>query len=182
MNENTNEMKPKICAKTDKGEWVELNKLAAGQDLTLSSPWMILYHKIEALFEQDSDVCVAWDEDSKTIKVIVDRSQMEKQIALMKLLPREKQFGNITVKIEIVSDTEPDLATLIEMAFDGNLALSDIKTHELFNFLYVVFQPKVVQFYADELMTLDGFESTLYQEIAKDVFELPNVFYSTARV
>jgi hypothetical protein len=47
---------------------------------------------------------------------------------------------------------------------------------------YVAFKKEVVQFYADNLRDPNGFKSTLYQDIAEDVFgEKNNVCYCTSK-
>ena len=37
------------------------------EKLTLSSPWVLLYHEIEAFFKEDDEVRVVLDEDNYTI-------------------------------------------------------------------------------------------------------------------
>ena len=45
---------------------------------------------------------------------------------------------------------------------------------------YVVFVNEVVQYYNDNLSDIHGLRSTLYQEIAKDIFETRlGVYYCT---
>ena len=53
-----------------------------------------------------------------------------------------------------------------------------------FNAIYVVFKNKVVQYFNDNLNDIYGNTSTLYEDIARDIFEnnIPvnnNVFYCT---
>ncbi len=47
---------------------------------------------------------------------------------------------------------------------------------------YILFEPKVVQFFNDDLGDLNGLRSTLYQDIAANVFEDAHegVFFCTA--
>ena len=68
-------------------------------------------------------------------------------------------------------------------AFEGNPALSYIVRGSLpmvdMN-VYVVFKNKVVQYFNDNLMDINGFCSTLYENIARDIFEkMDGVFYCT---
>ena len=66
-----------------------------------------------------------------------------------------------------------DPADLFKAAFEGNPALSYIHTVEgpfAFNATYIVFKNKVVQFFNDSLDDVNGMKSTLYQEIAKEIF------------
>ena len=45
---------------------------------------------------------------------------------------------------------------------------------------YVVFENKVVQFFNDDLSDIHGNKSTLYQEIAKDIFgDCDNIYFCT---
>ena len=50
------------------------------------------------------------------------------------------------------------------------------------SFHYAVFQSKVVQFFNDDMSDINGNCTTLYQEIAKDVFSgrAEGVFFCTA--
>ena len=139
---------------------------------SLSSPWVIFYREIEALFKDDPAISVDYDEDTKTIKLYVEGA--EKADALAQLLPTERKFGNITVKIDVIPSNlgEPSKLQLFQKAFDGNPALSYI--HEsvgVFDFDYVVFKAKVVQYLSDNTGDVNRLTSTLYQDIAKDVFE-----------
>ena len=160
--------------------------------IKLSPPWCTRYSQIAALFQYDSDVHVFFDEDNYDIKLYVDND--DKAAALQILLPREYNFGNITLKIEIIPANADDINTFInentpldelfEIAFDGNGAFSFAKTIHgvmlLDGITYVVFKKQVVQYYTDDLSDYFGNCSTLYQEIAKDVFgEKQNLYYCT---
>lgn len=141
--------------------------------LTLSSPWVTYYKKIEALFAQDDDVKVIYDESENTVKLLVDGT--DKANALSQLMPSEKVFGNVTLKICVVpANTMNDSKIgLFKKAFEGNKSISKIKstTDGTFDFNYIVFNREVVQFPNDDISDINGNYSTLYQEIAKDVFE-----------
>ena len=67
-------------------------------NLKMVSPWIDFYHKTQAMFEQDKTVTVMFDEDEMTLKLYV--KHQEKAEAISKLLPNEKVFGNVTLKIE----------------------------------------------------------------------------------
>ena len=63
---------------------------------------------------------------------------------------------------------------MFRKAFEGNPAFSYAVTVggiSSNDFNYVVFKNKVVQYWNDNLGDINGNESTLYQEIAKDIFE-----------
>lgn len=150
--------------------------------LNLSSPWITLFREMEALFAQDPEIKIVIDNDAMEIKLFVERAS--KADALMKLLPTERTYGNVTVKITVVPANckEDDLVALYEEAFASNPALKEIVSVDspLGSFNYLVFQRDVVQFFNDELSDLNGNKSTLYEDIAMDVFNHnPGVFFCT---
>lgn len=148
--------------------------------LKLSSPWQVFHHKVNALFEQDPEVSVILDEEAYVLKIFVDNPI--KADAISKLLPVEKVFGNVTLKIEVIPSNGQGTADLFRTAFSGNPAVSyveHIDTPMTGALDFVVFQNKVVQYYCDNMLDINGFCSTLFQDIAKDVFEAKNVSYCT---
>lgn len=151
--------------------------------IKLSPPWMTFYREMEALFGGDPEIHVEYDEGADAVKMYVDST--EKAEALSKILPRKKVFGNVTVTIEVIPANEPNknVADLFRQAFDGNPALSYIETIRgpFANPLdYVVFRNKVVQFFNDDIGDINGMKSTLYQEIAREVFEgVSGIFFCT---
>ena len=152
----------------------------------LTSPWDNFYKEIVALFEGDPEVKVQFNqgEDSMTIKLYV--ADTDKAMALETLLPDEKTFGNITVHITVIPPNvdEMDKKTLFEKAFDKNPAFMYAESRGLFDaeVNYIIFNKEVVQYYNDDLGDANRLRSTLYQDIAKDVFkEIPNVHYCTSQ-
>ena len=160
--------------------------------MKLSPPWCQRYSQIAALFKYDSEVHVIFDEDNYEVKLYVDDDN--KAAALTVLLPEEYEFGNIRLKVQVVPangdnadaniDEDTPLDELFELAFSGNGAFSFAKTIHgvmlLDGITYVVFNKQVVQYYTDNLSDYFGNCSTLYQDIAKDVFgERQNLYYST---
>lgn len=155
----------------------------------LSAPWVIFYREIEAMFRYDSEVKVLFDEENKFITLHVDNG--EKADALSRLLPSEKVFGDVTLTIKIlpangplkVNDICPE--NVFYKAFDGNKALVYIRTVSgVFSntLIYVVFKKEVIQYWTDDLGDINGVASTLYQNIARDIFEnsgFENVYYCT---
>ena len=151
--------------------------------LGLSAPWVIFYREIEAMFEYDPEVRVIFDEDENVVSLFVENA--DKADALTQLLPEEKEFGNVTLKIKVVpaNGLAASNVDLFQKAFEGNGAFAYVKAIEgIFSGMlhYVVFRNKVVQFFTDDLSDIHGFRSTLYQDIAKDIFgEISNVFFCT---
>lgn len=153
--------------------------------LKLSAPWIIFYHELEAMFKKDRGVRVIFDEDENVVSLYVEST--DRADALAQILPEEKDFGAVKLKIRIVpanpEDIEPNPENLWNRAFFGSPVLSYIqKIRGIFSndITYVVFVNEVVQYYNDSLSDVNGLCSTLYQEIAKDIF-LPQegVFFCT---
>lgn len=148
--------------------------------LKLSPPWQEFYHKVDALFGQDPEVNVVFIDETYTLKLYVDNPV--KADAIAQLLPQEKVFGNITVKIDVIPSNNQTASDLFRTAFNGNPALSyvqHIDTPMTGPIDFIVFQNKVVQYYCDNMFDINGIRSTLYQEIAKDVFTTENAKYCT---
>ena len=151
-------------------------------NMKLSPPWCIFYREVQALFAEDPDIHVVYDEDANIIKLYVE-NDAEKADILAKLLPTKKMFGRVGVDVQVIpadgSKPTTDLpenvdAAMFEKAFKGNSALAYAKTFKnLFGFVvtYVVFEPDVIQFYTDDISDIHGLKSTLYEDIARDVFE-----------
>ena len=88
------------------------------------------------------------------------------------------------MKITVIpaNNANEDKLTLISKAFEGNPAFSDIVSTELFNkpISYVLFRKEVVQYFNDDLSDAHGICSTLYQDLAKEVFgESEGIFFCT---
>lgn len=151
------------------------------ENMKLSAPWITFVHEIEALFEKDYDVNVKYDSSENILKLYVEDSR--KADALTKLLPEKKEFGNIILGIEVIpANNEATIADLFTDAFFGNPAVEFVQTSEtpFGEVNYIVFKNKVVQFFNDQLDDLNGNKSTLYENIARDVFgDKHAVFYCT---
>lgn len=140
--------------------------------MKLVSPWVEYYKKLDTFFKYDDDVNVVYDYDEQVIHIYVETN--EKANALAMLLPTEKVFGKVVVKISVAPANEDkyDLPEdVFAAAFAGNDALAYIQTVTgVFDITYVVFVPEVVQYYTDNLGDINGFRTTLYQELAKELF------------
>ena len=147
------------------------------------SPWVNYYREVEALFGKDPQIKIEFDEDAPEIKMYIDDS--EKADAIGQLLPTEKYFGNVLLKITIIpaNGLYESQAAKFRKAFEGNPVFVYAQTIEgIFanNINYIVFAKEVVQYYNDDLSDANGVRSTLYQDIAKDVFgERTGIFYCT---
>ena len=138
----------------------------------LSSPWITYYRKLEALFENDPNVQVKFDEDDLVIRLYVIGT--DKADALTRLLPNKVTFGNVEVTISVIpANGEKTRADLLKEAFDGNpnfayaMTVEGVMTNPI---SYVVFKPEVCQFWNDNLHDPHGLVSDLYENIAREIF------------
>ena len=147
----------------------------------LSSPWSIYYKQLEEFFLKDPDIDMAFNQKDYIITMRV-ASPMKAE-ALQQLLPSEKSFGNVTIKLNIIpANLGDDKLNLLARALDGNPIVTDICTVEAMGMTssFVIFEKEVVQYFNDDLTDANGVCSTLYQDLAKEIFgEDLGVFYST---
>lgn len=149
----------------------------------LVSPWMELYHKIEAFFKRDPMVHVIWDEEAKAIDLYVDNAAKADALAL--IMPHEVKFGNVTVSIGIIpaNDEGESSGDIFRDAFESNDMFSFVKTVSgVFSsdIVYVVFKNEVVQYYNDNLGDIYGQRSCLAEDIAREIFsDVDGVYFCT---
>ena len=140
-----------------------------------AAPWITYYNEMRELFKGDEGVKIIYDEENQNINIYV--AKQEKAIALEHFLASEKEFGNITLHINIIPPNSNTLfktscTPSIRDAFEGNFCVDDIIELEgMFSAVYVVFKKEVVQYFDDNLGDINGNISTLYQNIANNVFE-----------
>ena len=152
------------------------------QNFNLISPWLDLYRKMECLFGEDPAIRLELNEETYTIKLYVEDET--KANALAKLLPMHKQLGNIVVNICVVYPNEDTNHTRLFMdAFDGNPILEDVvsgDTPMTEDLAFVIFKPEIVQYHNDNIFSVNRMKTTVYEDLARDIFELPGVYYNTA--
>ena len=141
------------------------------KETKILAPWYRYYNKIKALFGSDPDIRLELDEEDKILRMYVNGQ--EKSDAIGQLLPSQVELGNIRLYIDVIpANSDQDNASLFRKAFDGNPAVSYL-ANVMVNggiFKYLVFRNAVIQYYDDNLQDPHGLRSTLYQEIAKEVF------------
>lgn len=142
--------------------------------LHISPPWISFCRKINAMFKDDPEITIRCIEDPLTIKLYVDNTA--KANALTKILPMEKDFGGVKVYIQVIPNnvSSQNPADLFKDAFKDNPVFVDMITvgDVYINPVnYCVFKNEVVQYWDDNLGDPHGRVSTLYQDIADDVFE-----------
>lgn len=143
--------------------------------LGIYSPWVIYVKQLEALFGKDPAVKIVYDNDLPKVSLYVDGQ--EKADAIAKILPITKQFGNITLHIEVIpSNTDKSAVDILVDAFKGNPVLSYVQKIEtsgmLENTIFVVFKNFVTQYASDNLFDVNGLTSCLLQDIAGEVIEI----------
>lgn len=141
--------------------------------MSLAAPWTTYVSELEAMFAGDLDISIVYDECAHEVKLYVNGEK--KADALTKILNSEVTFGNVTLKITVIPancKNEEDILDCFRDAFEGNPAMTRVipVTSPLGTHRFVMFRNKVVQFYNDQLDDPYGNKYTLYQEIAKDIF------------
>ena len=153
--------------------------------LKLSAPWEIYYKELNELFKQDEEVHIIYDRDDQIINIYVENEA--KADAMYTALPQVKEFGGVTLEINVVPANKTNLrrsrGTTYEDLFYKNPIVNDIVTIDgiMSNpITYIIFEKEVVQYYNDNLGDANGLCSTLYQDIAKRIFcEEDGVFFCT---
>ena len=159
----------------------------------LASPWVIYYEQVKALFGDDPDVVIYYDDDAMELSLYVDSSL--KASALEQLFPTEKQWGDTILSIRVVPGNQQSKLITVQYRVNEPFETCDLMYYALcdnphfkdvihldamFNINYVVFKNEVIQYYSDNLGDPHGLTSILAQDIAKEIFETPNgVFYCT---
>jgi len=145
----------------------------------LSPPWWEFYNKLNAMFGNDPEIHMDFNEEQYTIKMFVDNQA--KADALAQVLPMEKEYGKITLKIEIIpSDKANGFEQLYKTIFNGNPVFSeavDIDQEGIPHVSYVIFKPLIAQFFNDNLADAFGNYTALYQDVAKELFVPQNGVY-----
>lgn len=143
------------------------------EKVKISSPWVTYVHIMEKLFGDDRDIKLEYDE--KNVKLTMRVNGNDKAEALRALIPSEKPFGNVILKINIVPANEKQtLVDLIEVALKGNphfVGLMKIEGVSSNNFSYAIFKKEVAQYWDDNLGDPHGNTSCLYQDLAREIFD-----------
>ena len=161
--------------------------------LVLEAPWYTFQKKVKVLFEQDPEISVGdvYQPGDGTADYAFDMEvrSREKLVALDRVLPKVRGFGNVTLHI-CLRDGESDGAdgagaALYEAVFRGNRILKDVRSvtdNAGVRHGFVRFQPEVLQFFDDDLSDYNGNWSGLAQDIAREVFsaDFRGVHFCTA--
>ena len=174
MKKEALEMNNKLNSEVDNQKEAEETKHSGIYSFEQSAPWVSYAHKLKALFDPDPDIRIDYIEDMNEVKLYIHGQK--KYDALDYLLPKKKVFGNVTLYISLIPSNKmagtSNISEIMKNAFEGNDIFSrvaDAKT--IFaDATYVMFHKEVVQYFDDNLADLNGMRSTLYQDIADEVF------------
>lgn len=142
----------------------------------MNSAWVDYATKVKSLFADDDDVTIAYDNDEPCLTLYVESAI--KADALAQLFPEKKEFGNVTLKIEVLPANESvTIGDLFATAFNGNPAFGGIYDVDSMGYkaTYALFAPKVVQYYSDDLSEYGGVSTKTYAQIARDVFDTDSI-------
>lgn len=140
----------------------------------VTPPWVGFFNKLKALFGEDPEITFRYIEDPITARIYV--SNPFKAEALKHLLPKSKDFGGKTIYIEVIpaNGNKITKASLFKAAFEGNPVfreMIDIEGVFVNPIHYCMFAKDVVQYWDDNFGDPHGNVSTLYQNLAEDIFE-----------
>ena len=155
--------------------------------VNMMSPWTEYYRKVEVLFKADPEVRVVYDDEKREVCLYVENA--DKAFALSEVMPTHIDFGNVTLDISIIPANSLAKSVRIKAEeyfryiFDKNPILVDIQSvYGIFSnpITYVIFRKEVVQYFNDDLSDINGLRSTLWQDIAREVFtEAEGVYFCT---
>ena len=151
--------------------------------LELSSPWVEYARKIYLLFCNDPEVHIIYDADAVCVRLLVDNEV--KADAISKILPIEKQFGNVKLAISVIPSNKKDsMVDIYRKAFNGNPIFKGIvEPDDKYGMCegFAIFENSTVQYFNDSLRHPDSLETATYEELATDILaeNSQGVFFAT---
>lgn len=154
------------------------------EGLSKSAPWVTYARKLKAIFGSDPEITINYiEEPEPEVKLLVNNPT--KADALSKILPTTKAFGNVTIKVTVVpSNANETFEDLIKRAFAGNPIVSYIDHGDGpfgSNICFVAFENDVIQYFDDRLDDPYGLDSTLAEDICREIFENAEEFGTSVR-
>ncbi len=156
--------------------------------LKILPPWSVYVKKLVAMFDGDPEIAFNVDWNGQHPSVTISTGNPDKAAALNAVLPERKEYGNVNLEITIdcpkaVNRAFKTSKELFETLFDKNPAFAYCvapveEGYWYVDFCYVVFKNTVVQIFADNLNDPHGVLSTLYQDIAEELFDVKRYFAS----
>ena len=142
----------------------------------LNSPWAAYAIKVKALFDGDDEVIVAYNNDEPSLTLYVENAV--KADAIAQLFPETVEFGNVSMKIEVLpANDEVTIGDLFAAAFNGNPVFGGVYNFDSMGLksTFALFAPKAVQYYSDDLREYGGVSTKTYADIARDVFDTDKI-------
>lgn len=161
------------------------------QGVSLSPPWAVYREKLAKLFELDGKVTVGPVVDIPGGKAIHIRTEDHgKADALYAFLNKSVRFGSVSMNIVVHDDSKYNALVVvggiegrIKAAFAGNRLVRRVETvtdSRGFEHTWLVMEPAVVQFWADNLADVHGNLTLTAEQLARDVLDIPGVAICTA--
>lgn len=142
--------------------------------LKMQPPWITYFNKINAMFKDDPDIKVEFNESNANPKVSLYVENHTKAEALQQLLGTEKKFGNITLTIDVIPANKvfKSEVDLLNIVFDGNPIVNQIATYDVFGaeMTFCEFRKEVIQFPNDDCSDLYGNFNGLAEDLARELF------------
>lgn len=149
-------------------------------EVKLAAPWITYKKYIDMFFGKDPEIKILFNEEEPELKLVV--SNPSKAYALSKMLSSYKEFGNVRLNISVENAKEEMTSeALLLAAFENNPILEKVRSYKtpFGDVSYALFKKEVVQFYNDEMSSIEGLKSTLYEDMAREVFENLNIYFCT---
>lgn len=154
-------------------------KVEQKKSTTLSPPWYVYANKVEAIFTLDKTTEVSFSE--KDMKLTLKVKGTNKANAIEKLLCSKKEFGNVTVDIEVIkipeNDSLTDDKTLVEQAFYQNPAFVEIVKTTDPDYTYAGFAYSIAQVYADDISNPYGDLMITWADLADEILVNKDVHF-----
>ena len=159
---------------------------------TIEAPWYTFQKKVKALFERDQKIIVGeiyeTEDGSPHFAFDIEVRDHEKFLALDRVMPKTRTFGNVTLGINLYDEENAngnDNIDLFDTIFRDNPIVKNIEVTIDFagtEFGFVCFKPEVIQFPDDNIADFNGNWSGLAQDIAQEVFNdgFRGVYFCTA--
>ncbi len=146
----------------------------------IEAPWNTFWKMVDALFSQDDDISIGnvYEPENSMYDYAfnIEVKSHEKFVALDRVIPSYKIFGNVTLGIFLFDEENNEMKTaedLYKAIFKGNPIVKDIRSRGDgmgFEHSYVRFQPEVIQFFDDDISDFDGNWTGLAEDIARELF------------
>lgn len=147
--------------------------------LAIEAPWYTFNKMVKAMFSDDTDIVVGdiYETDGETDYAFdIEVRKHKKFVALDRLLPGVKTFGNVTLGIVLFdeeNDETQNTVDLFKTVFTNNPIVANIATKSDpagREYAYVLFRNEVIQFFDDDISDYNGNWSGLAEDIAREVF------------